>query len=326
MPSFGEKLKWERERRNTSIEQIASTTKIGRGYLEALERNKFEGLPGGAFGKLYIRAYAEVLGFDPQPLIAEYDRERVRRNRPDPDRPRKERSAPAARPRRQPRAWLQNQASPQGEMPSRAAPEEPTASPPQAPEPATPEDGPAAAPRPTGIRGRTTVLVALTTLAVGGWIYFTYLGGGAQEREVTRTPVASPQPAARLPEAIAIPIESAAVDSTATPSRLSVPDFGLGNRVVDRRLVERGDRFAEGAVAWFSTRVLGGEPGEFIRHVWLREGALAESIRLELGGPNWRTHSRKRLWGIGRWTVELRDAEGRVLATAAFDCVPAGSI
>ena len=56
-----------------------------------------------------------------------------------------------------------------------------------------------------------------------------------------------------------------------------------------------------------------------------REGRPVESIPLELGGPHWRTHSHKTLWGIGRWSVEVRDSEDRVLATATFDCVPAGS-
>ena len=72
-PSFGEKLKQERERRNTSIEEIAERTKIALHFLQALESDNFDALPGRAFGKFYIRAYAEVLDFDPDPLIVEYD-------------------------------------------------------------------------------------------------------------------------------------------------------------------------------------------------------------------------------------------------------------
>src|SRR5262245_64854417 len=75
MPGFGESLRSEREARNVPIEEIAGETGIHRDYLEALEKNEFQGLPGRSFGKLYIRAYARMLGFDPQPLIDAYDRE-----------------------------------------------------------------------------------------------------------------------------------------------------------------------------------------------------------------------------------------------------------
>ena len=78
MQSFGERLRHERETRNTTIEEISAATGIHRGFLEALEKNEFASLPGGAFGKFYLRAYAEILDFDPEPLIVHYDRERHR--------------------------------------------------------------------------------------------------------------------------------------------------------------------------------------------------------------------------------------------------------
>jgi len=45
-----------------------------------------------------------------------------------------------------------------------------------------------------------------------------------------------------------------------------------------------------------------------------------------VGGSPWRTWSRKemRAGDAGPWTVEARDASGRVLATATFACTPAG--
>src|SRR4029450_7011291 len=75
MAGFGEILKSGREPRHVTIETLSDETGIQLGYLEALEKNEFAALPGRAFGKLYIRAYARMLGFDPQPLIDEYDRE-----------------------------------------------------------------------------------------------------------------------------------------------------------------------------------------------------------------------------------------------------------
>jgi transcriptional regulator with XRE-family HTH domain len=71
----GERLKADRESRNTTLEQMVEATGIGLSYLDALERDAIDELPGKAFGKLYIRAYAEVFGFDPQPWIDDYDRE-----------------------------------------------------------------------------------------------------------------------------------------------------------------------------------------------------------------------------------------------------------
>src|SRR5262245_52728052 len=74
MSSVGERLRQERETRDTSIEQLAAGTGVGATYFEAMERDDFDALPGRAFGKLYIRAYAEFLQFDPAPLIEQYDR------------------------------------------------------------------------------------------------------------------------------------------------------------------------------------------------------------------------------------------------------------
>jgi transcriptional regulator with XRE-family HTH domain len=75
MATVGERLRLVRESRNTSIEDMVVATGIGQSYLEAVERDEIHELPGKAFGKLYIRAYAEVFGFDPQPWIDDYDRE-----------------------------------------------------------------------------------------------------------------------------------------------------------------------------------------------------------------------------------------------------------
>lgn len=75
MATVGERLRHEREVRNRTIAQLSEATGIGAAYLEAMERDDFNALPGRAYGKLYVRAYAEALGFDPQPLVDDYDRE-----------------------------------------------------------------------------------------------------------------------------------------------------------------------------------------------------------------------------------------------------------
>jgi len=72
LPSFGEKLKLEREKRKITLEQISSTTKISVRLLHALEDEKFSQLPGGIFNKGFVRAYARTLGLDEEQAVADY--------------------------------------------------------------------------------------------------------------------------------------------------------------------------------------------------------------------------------------------------------------
>ena len=72
MPSFGEKLKQEREKRKITLEQISTSTKIGTRMLQALEEDKFNQLPGGIFNKGFVRAYSRFLGLDEDQTVAEY--------------------------------------------------------------------------------------------------------------------------------------------------------------------------------------------------------------------------------------------------------------
>ena len=72
MPSFGEKLKMEREKRKITLDQISSSTKIGTRMLQALEEDKFNQLPGGIFNKGFVRAYARFVGLDEDQTVAEY--------------------------------------------------------------------------------------------------------------------------------------------------------------------------------------------------------------------------------------------------------------
>ena len=72
MPSFGEKLKQEREKRKITLEQISVSTKIGTRMLQALEEDKFNQLPGGIFNKGFVRAYSRCVGLDEDQTVAEY--------------------------------------------------------------------------------------------------------------------------------------------------------------------------------------------------------------------------------------------------------------
>ncbi|HEV8702393.1 MAG TPA: RodZ domain-containing protein [Candidatus Polarisedimenticolia bacterium] len=72
MASFGETLKRERELREISLRQIAEATKISIRYLEALEENRFDVLPGGLFNKGFIRAYSRFIGIDGEAMVNSY--------------------------------------------------------------------------------------------------------------------------------------------------------------------------------------------------------------------------------------------------------------
>lgn len=72
MPSFGQKLKLEREKRSITLEQISSSTKIGTRMLQALEDENFGQLPGGIFDKGFVRAYARHVGLDEDQAVADY--------------------------------------------------------------------------------------------------------------------------------------------------------------------------------------------------------------------------------------------------------------
>ena len=72
MTELGLALKEEREKRNISLEEIALTTKIVPRYLEALENDRFDIMPGGFFIKGIIRTYARAIGLDPDEVLARY--------------------------------------------------------------------------------------------------------------------------------------------------------------------------------------------------------------------------------------------------------------
>jgi cytoskeleton protein RodZ len=72
VPSFGAKLKQQREQRGVTLEEISESTKIGGRFLRALENDRFDQLPGGIFNKGFVRAYARSVGLDEEETVADY--------------------------------------------------------------------------------------------------------------------------------------------------------------------------------------------------------------------------------------------------------------
>jgi hypothetical protein len=70
--NLGKKLRDAREHRGVSLRQIANSTKIAVSILEALERNDISRLPGGIFGRAFVRSFASEVGLDPETTIQEF--------------------------------------------------------------------------------------------------------------------------------------------------------------------------------------------------------------------------------------------------------------
>src|SRR5687768_13627325 len=65
MPSAGEILRYEREKRSRTLSDIASETCISTRYLQAIEADDTKILPGDFFHRSFIRQYADCLKLDP---------------------------------------------------------------------------------------------------------------------------------------------------------------------------------------------------------------------------------------------------------------------
>ncbi len=72
MASFGVNLRKERELRGVSLREIADSTKISVRFLDAIEHDRIEVLPGGLFPRAFVRQYARHLGLDAERLVAEF--------------------------------------------------------------------------------------------------------------------------------------------------------------------------------------------------------------------------------------------------------------
>jgi cytoskeletal protein RodZ len=85
--NFGERLKREREMREVSIAELTKATRISKRFLEALENEDWDRLPGGVFGHGFVRSIARYLGLNEESLLGEYDLARAESAPPPPAQP-----------------------------------------------------------------------------------------------------------------------------------------------------------------------------------------------------------------------------------------------
>jgi transcriptional regulator with XRE-family HTH domain len=320
MLSFGPALRRAREGQGISIDDVARDTRLSKRYLLALEEESIGELPGGAYNRAYVRTYAQYLRLDPDSLALDYAREeeaqtKAGRLTPGSDVLATMRKA-AERPRSQP-------------APSRS--------------------GVA-----TVVRVGGFACVGVALLAGLTWVRTHGLTRRDETVPIGRS--SPPSPAVRRGVSEAVdpnrarptppPLQplttglgpvrgprsdveaqapgAAMAPAAATAPRLLVISSGVGTDVVDQRLFGRSDTFAIGTHVAFWTHVTGGRPGDTVRHVWSHQGRPAGAVDLPVGGPNWRTQSRRTLvpGTEGDWAVEARDPAGRVLVRHEFHCGP----
>jgi cytoskeletal protein RodZ len=323
---LGERLKDARKQRGVALDEVQASTKIHRRYLEALERQDWSAFPGTVFARGYLRTYSEYLGLDPERMLKAFAREHAHAN-PNSDHEAEARMAT--------RAMLERLAESRGVGAAQRRRRLRAAA-------AAATVGLVAAGAlwaalrlQEGAGAPAAEVVTQASLsAVESWIGSDAApqAPAAQPLEVT-VPWAPPvEPAAAqapsapatTPDALPEPLpEETTTPSPPSPARLSIEEHGVGSGVSNRQLLGASGEFVEGSVVWFWTHVQGGHRGDRVQHVWLREGREIGIIPLRVAGEQWRTQSRRKMGvgSAGRWTVEARDVEGRVLASTSFDVV-----
>lgn len=334
MQTPGGSLRQEREARGRTIEEMAEATGIRPDLLAALEGEAFDSLPGRGFCKLYIRAYSEVLGFDPRPVIEAYDQ--AFRDRQGAEPASEQAGAPSPLTAMLAR-WRQERMAVRAEAGiEEAADAEPEPEPEEMDEPAVlaaPPPTVAAVPVRSARSWRWVAAALFLLLLVPLTMYVVSVRSmreappvAAGSAPVPGEAIASEPPRPAPPQAADVPRTPpparTPIREPTAPSSLEVAESGVGLRLVGTQLEGEGDRFRTGQRVTFATRVLGGRAGDSISHVWLREGKVEQSIPLRLGGARWRTHSTKTLGRPGAWAVEARDAQGRVMARADLRVAP----
>jgi cytoskeletal protein RodZ len=73
MERFCDELRWERERRQISVESICAVTKVAARHVQALEAGEYDALPGGVFRKGILRSYLSVLELDEASWVERFE-------------------------------------------------------------------------------------------------------------------------------------------------------------------------------------------------------------------------------------------------------------
>ena len=73
MATLGQQLKQAREEKGVSLHEIAESTHIGVRFLQAIENDAYDVLPGGVFNRAFVRKFAKEVGFDEEQAVNLYE-------------------------------------------------------------------------------------------------------------------------------------------------------------------------------------------------------------------------------------------------------------
>lgn len=71
--TIGSRLRQQREKKKLNLEKIAEELKIRPQYLEALEKDQFELLPGKLYQRSFLKAYAQFLNLDQDRILKMFE-------------------------------------------------------------------------------------------------------------------------------------------------------------------------------------------------------------------------------------------------------------
>ncbi len=77
MPTLGQELKRLREGRGISLHQISDSTHIGVRFLQSIESDTYDILPGGIFNRAFVRKFAAKVGMDEEEALSLYEKQIV---------------------------------------------------------------------------------------------------------------------------------------------------------------------------------------------------------------------------------------------------------
>ena len=72
MFEIGNTLREARVRRNLTLQQVEEDTKIRVRYVQAMENEDFDVMPGATYVRGFLRTYSEYLALDPEVIVGEY--------------------------------------------------------------------------------------------------------------------------------------------------------------------------------------------------------------------------------------------------------------
>lgn len=78
--TLGERLKKIREELEITLDEIARGTKVKKKYLQMIEEDQFDKLPGGIYARGFLVSYAQYLDIEPEDVLALHEKEEGIRN------------------------------------------------------------------------------------------------------------------------------------------------------------------------------------------------------------------------------------------------------